>query len=80
VIAWITRVATGIWLRVAGAAVAAGFLLSVYLSIRKSARDAERAAAQARVLRNVEKRNEVDRTVAREPDPAGRLRDSWSRD
>jgi hypothetical protein len=79
-IAWVARLASGIWIKVAGAAVALGLLVTVYLSIRKSGRDAERAAAQARVLRNVEKRNEVDRTVAREPDPAGRLRDKWSRD
>lgn len=79
-IAWISRLATGLWIKVAGAAAALAFLASVYLSIRRAGRDAERAAAQARALRNVEKRNEVDRAVAREPDPAGRLRDKWSRD
>lgn len=38
----------------------------------------EVAALEARI-RNMETRRDVEADVAREPDPAGRLRDRWTR-
>ena len=46
---------------------------------REAGRRDERAASQARTVRNAEERNAVDRDVAREPDPAGRLYREFSR-
>jgi membrane protein YqaA with SNARE-associated domain len=40
----------------------------------------ERNASQAAVIKDVEVRNAVDRSVAAEPDPADELRRKWSRD
>jgi hypothetical protein len=46
---------------------------------RRAGRDGERAASQAQIMKAVEVRNAVEADVARDPDPAGRLR-AWQRD
>ena len=62
------------WLAVAGA------VLGALLVARQSGKSAARAEANVEMLKKVETRNEVDRAVAREPDPADRLRERWTRD
>jgi hypothetical protein len=61
------------WLRV-------GLLLLAVLKLIGIGRKVERGEANTRIARNVETRNEVDRSVARVPDPADELRRNWSRD
>jgi hypothetical protein len=79
-IAIASRFLSGIWLKVAGFAAALAALAAVYAAVRKSGRDAERAAATAKILKDTETRNEVDRSVARLPDPTGELQQHWTRD
>jgi cobalamin biosynthesis protein CobD/CbiB len=53
---------------------------SVLMAGRRQGRQAEERRAMTRDIEVRETRDEVDRTVAREPDAAGRLRERWSRD
>lgn len=64
------------------AAALAGFALfgSVLLAGRRQGRIEAERRALGRDLETREARDAVDRSVAREPDAAGRLRDRWSRD
>ena len=73
---WLTGI--GMKLAVAGAFVL--LLLGAVLKLIGIGRKAEKAEAQTKILKDVEVRHEVDRTVAREPDPAGKLQSRWSRD
>lgn len=60
-----------------GAAVA---VLAVVAKIFGAGKAAERAEAQKQIIKDVEKRHEIDTAVERDPDPAGSLRNKWSRD
>lgn len=64
------------------AAALAGIALfgSVLLAGRRQGRIEAERRALGRDLETRETRDAVDRSVAREPDAAGRLRDRWSRD
>lgn len=53
---------------------------SVLLAGRRQGRIEAERRALGRDLETRETRDAVDRSVAREPDAAGRLRDRWSRD
>lgn len=78
--AWLSRILTGAWIKIAGALAAIAAAFAIYAAIRRSGRDAERAAANIRILKDTETRHEIDREVARVPDPADELRKHWSRD
>lgn len=65
-----------------GLAVAGALLLAVLRRdsrIRQEGRDQARRDALGQDLENRRTRDAVDRDVAREPDPADRLRDRWRR-
>lgn len=79
-IAWVSGKLSTAWVAIAGVAVALVAAGGIVLKLMSAGRAQERAAANARIINDVEKRHEIDATVAREPDPAGRLRDGWSRD
>lgn len=70
----------GIWAKVLVIGAIVGAVLLTILKLMAAGRAQERAKTQERIIKDVEERHEVDRTVAREPDPAGKLRDKWSRD
>jgi hypothetical protein len=74
----------GLWSRVGGWVAGAGAVLGVVGAAWWRGRAAGTASARARAveadLRSRETRDAVERDVAREPDPAGRLRERWSRD
>lgn len=65
---------------VAGALVAVAAFGSVLMAGRRQGRQVEQRRAMGREIEIRETRDEVDRTVARDPDAAGRLRERWSRD
>jgi hypothetical protein len=65
--------------KLAALAVVAVAVAVVLMSARRAGRNAERVEAQNKVLKDVEARNAVEREVARDPAPADRLRDRWSR-
>ena len=71
---------TDVWAKVVFGAVFVGLLLLAVLKLIGIGRKVERGEANTRIDRNVETRNEVDRSVARVPDPADELRRNWSRD
>lgn len=47
---------------------------------KKAGRDEVKLEQRERALGHVRRRQDVEDAVRREPDPAGRLRDKWSRD
>ncbi len=53
---------------------------SVFLMAKRIGAQAAVQDQARKTLETVETRNAVERDVAREPDPAGRLRQRWSRD
>jgi len=57
-----------------------GGAIGLYAKGRSDANTAAANRAMGRDLANRNTRNEVDRATAREPDPAGKLRDNWTRD
>ena len=71
---------TNVWAKVVFGAVFVGLLLLAVLKLICIGRKVEKGEANTRIARNVETRNEVDRSVARVPDPADELRRNWSRD
>ena len=71
---------TDVWAKVVFGAVFVGLLLLAVLKLIGIGRKVERGEANTRIARNVETRNEVDRSVARVSDPADELRRNWSRD
>ena len=71
---------TNVWAKVVFGAVFVGLLLLAVLKLIGIGRKVERGEANTRIARNVETRNEVDRSVARVSDPADELRRNWSRD
>lgn len=77
--AWITAKLSSAWVVVAGVAVALVAAASIVLKLLSAGRAQERAATNARIINNVEKRNEIEMDVARERDPAGKLQ-RWTRD
>lgn len=80
VFAWLGQKLSGAWVVIAGVAVALVAGLAIVAKLLSAGRAQERADASTRIIKDVEKRHEVEADVAREPDPAGRLRDRWSRD
>lgn len=68
------------WGYVATAASAIGAALWFWLSAKAAGKREAINDALGRNLENVETRHAVDRAVARDPDPAGKLRADWSRD
>lgn len=75
---WFTGTKAGQIVLALGAAMLV--LWRVLVGVKQAERDKLQAQAQARDLANRDTRNEVDRAVARDPDPAERLRRDWSRD
>lgn len=71
---------SGLGAKIALAAAFIGLLLLAVLKLIGIGRKVERGEANARIVHNVETRHEVDRDVARVPDPADELRGKWSRD
>ena len=71
---------TNVWAKVVFGAVFVGLLLLAVLKLIGIGRKVEKGEANTRIARNVETRNEVDRSVARVSDPADELRRNWSRD
>lgn len=71
---------SGVWSKVAFAAVFAVMFLAAVLKIRQGGADAERAKAQGKILKDVETRHEIDRAVAGDANPADSLQQRWSRD
>lgn len=73
---------SGIWGKVVGVAVAIGAFLILIAKIKQSGRDAERADNSVRVIKTVEKKNEVEKRVDRlsDNDVADELFDKYSRD
>ena len=59
------------------AAVAA--VLIVIARVFSAGKASERAKAQGQILKDVDTRHEIDRAVAGEPDPVGKLQSRWSR-
>jgi hypothetical protein len=75
---WLATSRAGQWLA-AGVAAMAAIGAALFTARRGGMRDqAAREMAQRVEARNV--RDAMDRDVARQPDPAGRLLDRWSRD
>lgn len=74
---------TPLWLRIwpylaaIGAALAA--IGAVFLRGRQSGIDAARARQMEQAAEQRETRDEIDRAVARDPDPAAELRRDWRR-
>lgn len=67
---------------VAAGAIAA-IAMAVYMAFARGTALGRARANHEAAIRDLERRdvrNEVDRTVAREPDAVGRLYDRWSRD
>lgn len=65
-----------------GGLVVAGLLaiLAVLGKAKRAGRDAERLEQRDKALGNVKERSDVEDRVRREPSPADRLRERWSRD
>ena len=67
----------GLILAAAGVALA---LFSVHRSGKRAGRQEEQTKALNQAVENAEIRNDVETDVLTQPDPAGELFDSWSRD
>ncbi len=78
--AWISHKLSAAWVVVAGAVIIVVTIAGIFFRALAAGRDKERAEARGKILKDVEKRHEVDRTVARTADPAGELQRDWSRD
>lgn len=77
---WISHKLSAAWVAVASVVVIVATIAAIFFRALAAGRDKERAEARGKILKDVEKRNEVERDVARTADPAGELRDKWSRD
>jgi Flp pilus assembly protein TadB len=77
-------VIAALWARASGWLVAVGAVLAALAAAWWAGRRAGTAGARTRALeaeiRTRETRDAVERDVARVPDPAGQLRERWSRD
>lgn len=71
---------SGIWAKIAAAGAIVLAVLVVVVKLLGAGRAQQRAADAEKTIRDVEKRHEIDQAVAREPAPADKLRDGWSRD
>lgn len=79
-IAWLSALPTRLWGYLAAFIAGGAAIIGAYLRGRSSARAEAEGRALGRDLDLRRTRDEVDRTVARVPDAAQRLRDEWSRD
>lgn len=77
---WLTHKLSAAWVWIGTGLVIAATIIAIFFRALAAGRNQERAKAQGKILKDVEKRNEVDRDVARVSDPTGELRDRWSRD
>lgn len=80
ILSLVTAAWRGVQSWVVGAAIVAAAVLAVYSAGGRNARHKARADALRQDIDRREVRDEVDRAVAREPEPVERLRDRWSRD
>ncbi|HEY4250653.1 MAG TPA: hypothetical protein VGM87_05620 [Roseomonas sp.] len=78
--AWTWFIGSAAGRAVLAVAAALGALWLAYAKGGAARQTQLQADAQRRDLANRDIRDEVDRAVAREPDPADRLRRDWSRD
>ena len=62
------------------AAIALLVVAGLYLAGQRDGREAARTESIERTLEAVETRRDVEDRTAREPDPAGRLLEDWTRD
>lgn len=67
------------WGLILGAVGVALALLSVHRSGKRAGRNEAEREQLERVVENAKTRNDVEDDVRREPSPADRLRDRWSR-